>query len=54
MPKNNKNAPLRTVLFVLLACILFFYGVRGRVPTLRGAGLSGFVKEVVSWMDVSP
>ena len=54
MPKNNKRAVGRTVLFVLLAAAMLVWGEKaGQVP-FDGAELSGFVKEVVSWVVSVP
>ena len=54
MPKKNKRAVGRTVLFVLLAAAMLVWGEKaGQVP-FDGAELSGFVKEVVSWVVSVP
>ena len=54
MPKNNKSAPVRTLLFVLLTCVLLCCGSAARTPTVKNVGLSGILKEVISWMGQAP
>jgi hypothetical protein len=54
MPKNNKSAPVRTLLFVLLTCVLLCCGSAIRTPTVKNVGLSGILKEVISWMGQAP
>lgn len=54
MPKNNKKAVGRTLLFVLLTVAVLAFGEFDRQSMIKVDAFSGFVKEVISWIVPAP
>ena len=49
MPKNNKSAAIKTLVFVLITAMLLLPGAKG-MGAFKERQLPSAIKEVLSWM----
>lgn len=54
MPKNNKKAGIRTMLFVMVTALLLLPGASSKRTILKDADMPEFIKEVISWLLPAP